>query len=172
MPPQASKTTSEHAIPIASNRCRRDRRGLAGSGSTRSSDHSLASELDRYVAALGAPMLVVAVAIGLNMAAGAPPPSIDQFQPGYAAVDFWPRHGESHRGPLGEEPGWRGFAVPRLQSRWSPLASAALLGLLITDGTARFSCRSSTLGCLISRRPYWSPSGTPGCLTGLAAACC
>jgi membrane protease YdiL (CAAX protease family) len=33
---------------------------------------------------------------------------------------------------LGEEPGWRGFAQPRLQSKWSPLASTALLGLLIT----------------------------------------
>ena len=35
-------------------------------------------------------------------------------------------------GPLGEEPGWRGFAQPRLQSKWSPLVSAAVLGLLIT----------------------------------------
>jgi membrane protease YdiL (CAAX protease family) len=35
-------------------------------------------------------------------------------------------------GPLGEEPGWRGFAQPRLQARLSPLASAAILGLLIT----------------------------------------
>jgi membrane protease YdiL (CAAX protease family) len=35
-------------------------------------------------------------------------------------------------GPLGEEPAWRGFVQPRLQSKWSPLASTALLGLLIT----------------------------------------
>src|SRR4029450_5679128 len=35
-------------------------------------------------------------------------------------------------GPLGEEPGWRGFAQPRLQSKWSPLASTAVLGVLIT----------------------------------------
>ena len=39
-----------------------------------------------YVAAISLPMLVVAVAIGLNMAAGAPPPSLDQFQPWYAVL--------------------------------------------------------------------------------------
>jgi membrane protease YdiL (CAAX protease family) len=31
---------------------------------------------------------------------------------------------------LGEEPGFRGYALPHLQSRWSPLASAAVLGVL------------------------------------------
>lgn len=30
---------------------------------------------------------------------------------------------------LGEEPGWRGFALPRLQARWSPIAAAAILTL-------------------------------------------
>jgi membrane protease YdiL (CAAX protease family) len=35
-------------------------------------------------------------------------------------------------GPLGEEPGWRGFALPGLQSRLSPLASTAVLAVLVT----------------------------------------
>jgi membrane protease YdiL (CAAX protease family) len=86
-----------------------------------------------YVAAISLPILVVAVAIGLNMAAGAPPPSFDQFHPWYAVLlVFGLAVVNPTEGPLGEEPGWRGFAAPRLQSRWSPLASAALLGLLIT----------------------------------------
>jgi uncharacterized protein len=86
-----------------------------------------------YAAAIGLPLLVHAVGIGLNMAAGAPAPSLDQFQPWYAVLMvFGLAMVNPLEGPLGEEPGWRGFAVPRLQSKWSPLASAALLGLLIT----------------------------------------
>ncbi|MFL6046734.1 MAG: CPBP family intramembrane glutamic endopeptidase [Propionibacteriaceae bacterium] len=86
-----------------------------------------------YAAAIGLPLLVHAVGIGLNMAAGAPAPSGDQFQPWYAVLMlFGIRMINFTDGPLGEEPAWRGFAQPRLQSKWSPLVSAALLGVLIT----------------------------------------
>ncbi|HEX6757250.1 MAG TPA: CPBP family glutamic-type intramembrane protease, partial [Propionibacteriaceae bacterium] len=86
-----------------------------------------------YAAAIGLPLVVHAVAISLNMAAGAPAPSLTQFQPWYAVLlVFGLGMVNPIEGPLGEEPAWRGFAQPRLQSKWSPLASAALLALLAT----------------------------------------
>jgi uncharacterized protein len=33
-------------------------------------------------------------------------------------------------GPLTEEPGWRGFALPRLQQRWGPLVGTFIVGVL------------------------------------------
>src|SRR6266581_88836 len=33
-------------------------------------------------------------------------------------------------GPLLEEPGWRGFALPRLQTHWGPLLGTVILGVM------------------------------------------
>lgn len=33
-------------------------------------------------------------------------------------------------GPLGEEFGWRGFALPRLQEKWNPILASVIIGLI------------------------------------------
>ena len=66
------------------------------------------------------------------MAAGAAPPSLAQFSTWYTVFLVFGLHMINPTfGPLGEEPGGRGFAQPLLQSKWSPFASAASLCLVV-----------------------------------------
>jgi hypothetical protein len=59
-----------------------------------------------YAAAIGVPLLVHAVSIALNMAAGAPAPSVTQFQPGYAVLLlFGLRMVNPLDGPVARSPG-------------------------------------------------------------------
>jgi uncharacterized protein len=47
---------------------------------------------------------------------------------GYALFFIWPALIVG--GPLGEEPGWRGFALPRLEDRFGPVAGTIVLGVV------------------------------------------
>jgi uncharacterized protein len=86
-----------------------------------------------YVVAIGVPLAVIGLTAGLNVALGASAPSMA----GVGSVStillmFAVRLVNPGDGPLGEEPGWRGFALPGLQSTLSPLVSTVILGVLVT----------------------------------------
>jgi membrane protease YdiL (CAAX protease family) len=86
-----------------------------------------------YALALLLPFGVTAGAAGAAVALGAPAPAGDALLgrlPGLVPIFvfnlLFPLSGA-----LGEEPGWRGFALPRLLAGRSPLAATLILGALV-----------------------------------------
>jgi membrane protease YdiL (CAAX protease family) len=82
-----------------------------------------------YALAIGIPLTVGLGAAMLNAGFGAP------FQ--LAQLSVWSmlqvfaiRLINPIDGPLGEEPGWRGYALPAFQAKTSPLIAALIVGLL------------------------------------------
>jgi uncharacterized protein len=86
-----------------------------------------------YVVAIGLPLAVLGLIVGLNVALGASAPSLVQFSSvSTILLVFGTKLINPGDGPLGEEPGWRGFALPGLQSTLSPLVSTMILGVVVT----------------------------------------
>jgi len=86
-----------------------------------------------YVVAVGLPLAVLLLTVGLNVALGASAPSLA----GVGSLStllmvFAVRLINPLDGPMGEEPGWRGFALPGLQTTLSPLVTTLILAVLIT----------------------------------------
>jgi membrane protease YdiL (CAAX protease family) len=86
-----------------------------------------------YVVAVGLPLAVLLVTVGLNVALGAGAPSLAGVgSSSTLLMVFAVRLINPLDGPMGEEPGWRGFALPGLQTTLSPLVTTMILAVLIT----------------------------------------
>jgi membrane protease YdiL (CAAX protease family) len=85
-----------------------------------------------WVIALGTPFAVLAVAATANVTVwGAPAPDLATLAWAEIGLVFAFRFVDPLDGPIGEEPGWRAYAVPRLQQLWSPLRAGCTLGVLV-----------------------------------------
>jgi len=85
-----------------------------------------------YAVAIGIPLAVRLLATMVNVGPGAAPvPEWTELAWSSFVLTFLVRLVNPMDGPLGEEPGWRGFALPRMQARTSPLVSALILGILV-----------------------------------------
>ena len=86
-----------------------------------------------YVVAIGLPLALQFVAVLINPLLGAPAPNWSAISP-LGEVAAWVALFLVFSGPLGEEPGWRGFALPRMLERQGALVASLLLGLLWRHG--------------------------------------
>jgi hypothetical protein len=86
-----------------------------------------------YAVALGIPLAAAAVAVALIVAMGAPVPSLATVPPLTSIIMvFALRLINPLEGSMGEEPGWRGLALPGLQgSGLSPLVSTMILAPIV-----------------------------------------
>ena len=85
-----------------------------------------------YAVALGVPLAVHVAAVGLTPAAGGTAGPLTFSSVTTFLLVFAVRLVNPTDGPLGEEPGRRGFALPGLQERYSPLLSTTILACLVT----------------------------------------
>lgn len=85
-----------------------------------------------YLVALGLPLAVHLATARLEVAAGREAGSLTFSSVTTVLLMFALRLVNPTDGPLGEEPGWRGFAQPGLQGLgYSPLSSTAILAVLV-----------------------------------------
>jgi membrane protease YdiL (CAAX protease family) len=82
-----------------------------------------------YAVALLLPVAITLGAIYLNALLGGPTPTAADFADWYTLPLLF-LFTTLVAGPLFEEPGWRGFALPRLQSKYTPLVASLIVGVI------------------------------------------
>jgi membrane protease YdiL (CAAX protease family) len=82
-----------------------------------------------YAVAFGLPVVLALGAVGLTTLSGLPAPTAAQWASWPSLFLAFPIR-LFFSGPFGEELGWRGFALPRLQANYSPLKASLILGVL------------------------------------------
>ena len=82
-----------------------------------------------YAAALFVPVAIALAAVSLNIMLGAPMPPAAQLGPWYSFFLLFPV--AMIDAPLGEDSGWRGYAMPRFSAGRSPLVNSLILGVLV-----------------------------------------
>jgi uncharacterized protein len=83
-----------------------------------------------YAVALGLPVVLVLVTGWVTSWLGAPAPDLSAVVWADVALVLAVRLVNPADSAMGEEPGFRGYALPHLQDRLSPLAAATVLGVL------------------------------------------
>ncbi len=85
--------------------------------------------LQWYAVALLLPVGIILAAFYLNALLGGPTPTAADFS-GWYELPLIFLITTLLKGPLTEEPGWRGFLLPRLQSSYSPLVASLIVGVI------------------------------------------
>lgn len=105
------------------------RRGRAGLRSEIAQQWKWRLPAPLWVLILLAPAVIVLMAIAIAQGLGAPPGEWNDPGQLYLTVPVF-LYVVVFGGPLGEEFGWRGFALPHLERRIHPTAAVVLLGLI------------------------------------------
>ena len=85
--------------------------------------------LQWYAVALLLPVAITLVALYLNALFGGPTPTVADFAP-LSTLPLVFLSTTLINGPFTEEPGWRGFLLPRLQSSYTPVVASLIVGVI------------------------------------------
>ncbi|MCM2317206.1 MAG: CPBP family intramembrane metalloprotease [Thermoanaerobaculia bacterium] len=102
---------------------------LRGVGALLRPIHRFRARMVDYAIAILAPMLVLVLAAAADLVAKGDAPAFANLDKLWMAPLLWIVI-LIVGGPLGEEMGWRGFALPRLLSRVGPLGSSLVIALM------------------------------------------